>query len=95
MLYCIECWVVKKQHIHEMNVVEIRMLRWISENKWIDEIWNVLLKDRGDFYWWKYDGELLEIVWSCLDESRVINGCSEIVSWFKSRERKKVKEYKK
>lgn len=38
MLYCIECWVVKKQRVREMNVAEIIMLRWISENKWIDEI---------------------------------------------------------
>ena len=32
MLYDIECWAVKKQHIHKMSIVKIRMLRWISEN---------------------------------------------------------------
>jgi hypothetical protein len=30
MLYGIECWAIKKQHIHKMSVIEIRMLRWIS-----------------------------------------------------------------
>ena len=32
MLYDVECWAVKKQHIHKMSIVKIRMLRWISEN---------------------------------------------------------------
>ena len=31
MVYSTECWVVKKQHIHEMIVAEMRMLRWINE----------------------------------------------------------------
>jgi DNA-binding CsgD family transcriptional regulator len=32
MLYGIECWTVKKQHIHKMSAAEMKMLRWISEN---------------------------------------------------------------
>ena len=32
MLYDIECWAVKKQHIHKMSRAKIRMLRQISEN---------------------------------------------------------------
>ena len=32
MLYDIECWVVKKQHIHKMSIAKIRMLRQVSEN---------------------------------------------------------------
>jgi hypothetical protein len=27
MLYGIECWTIKKQHIHKMNVVKMRILR--------------------------------------------------------------------
>ena len=27
MLYDIECWVFKKQHIHKMSVAEMRMLK--------------------------------------------------------------------
>ena len=29
MLYGIECWAVKKQHVSKMNIVEMRMLRWM------------------------------------------------------------------
>ena len=32
-----ECWAIKKQHIHKMQVVQIRML---SENLWKDRILN-------------------------------------------------------
>ena len=32
MLYGIESWVVKKQHIHKLSVTEMRMLRWISKD---------------------------------------------------------------
>ena len=32
MLYDIECWTVKKQHIHKMSIAKIRMLRQISED---------------------------------------------------------------
>lgn len=33
MIYGIECWTLKKKHIHEMSIAEMRMLRWISGNK--------------------------------------------------------------
>ena len=26
----IECWPIKKQHMHKMDTVEMRMLRWMS-----------------------------------------------------------------
>ena len=32
MLYDIECWAVKKQHINKMSIAKIRMLRQISED---------------------------------------------------------------
>ena len=35
---CIGLNVAKKQHIHKMNVAEMRMLRWISGNTRIDRI---------------------------------------------------------
>ena len=31
MFYVTECWFIKKQHIHKMSVVEMRMLGWINE----------------------------------------------------------------
>ena len=40
MLYGIECWVIKKMHIHKMSVMEMRMLRWISGNTRKDRIQN-------------------------------------------------------
>ena len=30
MLYDSECWTIKKQQEHKMNVVEMKMLRWMS-----------------------------------------------------------------
>ena len=32
--------IVKKQHIHEMSITKMRMLRWISGNTEKDRIWN-------------------------------------------------------
>ena len=32
MLYGIECWVIKKQHVHKMSSAKMRMLTWISGN---------------------------------------------------------------
>ena len=40
MLYGTKFWVVKKQHIHKMNVIEMRIPRWISENTQKYIIWN-------------------------------------------------------
>jgi len=31
MVYGTECWAVKKQHIHNMSVAKMRILRWINE----------------------------------------------------------------
>ena len=40
MLYGTECWVVKKQHIHKMSVVEMRMSKWIGGNIMKDRMLN-------------------------------------------------------
>ena len=40
MLYGTKCWVVKKQLIYKMSVVEMRRLRWISGNTPKDRIQN-------------------------------------------------------
>lgn len=40
MLYGTECWVIEKQHVQKMSVVEIKMLGWISENSRKYRIWN-------------------------------------------------------
>ena len=46
ILYSIECWVVKKQYIYKMGVIEIRILGWICPNTRKERIWNeeILLK---------------------------------------------------
>lgn len=33
VFYDIECWSLKKQHIHKMCVIRMRMIYWIVENK--------------------------------------------------------------
>ena len=40
MLYGTECWVVKKQHIHKISVVEMRMSKWIGGNIMKDRMLN-------------------------------------------------------
>ncbi|KAM2568845.1 hypothetical protein TB2_009032 [Malus domestica] len=40
MLYGIECWVVKHQHIHKISVAEMRMLRWMCGHTRNDKIRN-------------------------------------------------------
>ena len=71
-----------------MGVAEIRMLRWISKNKQKDKIQNenFLLKDRSDPNWWKDEREMLEMVWSCLEES---DYCTNEKEWVNSSGRNK------
>lgn len=45
--YGIKCWAVKKQYMHNMNVVEIRMLRYINRIEIYDLKRVNSLKDRG------------------------------------------------
>ena len=40
MLCGTECWTIKKQHIHKMNVSKMWIPRQISGNTWKDMIWN-------------------------------------------------------
>ena len=40
MTYGEECWPIKKQHMHKMNVVEMRMLRWMCGKIRKDKIRN-------------------------------------------------------
>ena len=40
MFYGTECWTVKEQHIHKMNLSKMWILSWISGNTWKDMIWN-------------------------------------------------------
>ena len=40
MLYGTKCWTIKKQHVHKISVVEMRMLRRISGNTRKDKIPN-------------------------------------------------------
>ncbi|KAM1624497.1 hypothetical protein ACFX2K_022671 [Malus domestica] len=40
MLYGIECWAVKHQHVHKMGVAEMRMLRWMCGHMRNDKIRN-------------------------------------------------------
>ena len=41
MLYGTECWTIKKKHVQQMNVAEMRMLRWMCNKTRIDRIRNV------------------------------------------------------
>ena len=40
VLYDIECWAIKKQHVHKKCVLEMRILRWIRGKTKKDRIGN-------------------------------------------------------
>lgn len=40
MIYGVECWSIKKQHMHKMDAVEMRMLRWMCGKTSNDRIRN-------------------------------------------------------
>ena len=40
MVLYVELLRLKKQQIHKMSVLEIRILRWKTRNKWKNKIWN-------------------------------------------------------
>lgn len=40
MLYGSKCWTIEKQHIHKINVVEMRIQRWMSVKTIKDRIRN-------------------------------------------------------
>ncbi|KAJ0975401.1 hypothetical protein J5N97_017366 [Dioscorea zingiberensis] len=46
MLYGSECWATKVQHMHKMNVAEMRMLRWMSGHTRLDKIRNEHIRQK-------------------------------------------------
>jgi hypothetical protein len=46
MLYGAECWPTKKQHIQQMSVAEMRMLRWMCGHTRKDRIRNGVIRER-------------------------------------------------
>ncbi|XP_070039058.1 uncharacterized protein [Nicotiana tomentosiformis] len=46
MLYGAECWPVKKSHVQQMKVAEMRMLRWMCGHTWLDRIRNEVIRDK-------------------------------------------------
>jgi hypothetical protein len=46
MLYGVECWTTKGQHIQKMSVAEMRMLRWICGDTRKDRIRNDDIRDK-------------------------------------------------
>ena len=46
MLYGAECWPTKIQHVQQLSVVEIRMLRWICSHTRMDRVRNDDIRDR-------------------------------------------------
>jgi hypothetical protein len=46
MLYGAECWPTKKQHVQQLSVVEMCMLRWICDHTRIDRVRNDDLCER-------------------------------------------------
>lgn len=50
MLYHIEYWAMKKQHIHKISVAKLRMLIWINGNIRKDSKLGNSLKDKSGPY---------------------------------------------
>ena len=46
MLYGSECWALKRQQEHKMDVAEMTMLRWMSEYTIKDRIQNDYIRER-------------------------------------------------
>jgi uncharacterized protein (DUF2236 family) len=46
MLYGAECWPTKRQHIQQMSVAEMHMLRWMCGHTRKDQIRNEVIRDR-------------------------------------------------
>ena len=46
MLYDAECWPTKRQHVQQISVAEIRMLRWICGHTRRDRVRNDNIRDR-------------------------------------------------
>jgi hypothetical protein len=46
MLYGAECWPIKRWHVQQLSVAEIRMLRWICGNIRRDQIRNDDIRER-------------------------------------------------
>ncbi|XP_021725624.1 uncharacterized protein LOC110692850 [Chenopodium quinoa] len=46
LLYGTKCWASKKEHIKKMEVIEMRMLRWICGNTLRDRIRNEVIRKK-------------------------------------------------
>ena len=46
MLYGAECWPTKRRHVQQLNVAEMRMLRWICGHTRMDRVRNDDIRDR-------------------------------------------------
>jgi hypothetical protein len=46
MLYGAECWPIKRQHVQQLSVAEMRMLRWFCGHARRDRAWNKDIWDR-------------------------------------------------
>ena len=46
MLYGAECWPIKRRHVQQLSVAEIRMLRWFCGHTKRDRFWNEEIRDR-------------------------------------------------
>ena len=46
MLYDAECWLTKRQHVQQLCVTEMRMLRWMCGHSRKDRVWNDDIQDR-------------------------------------------------
>ena len=45
MTYGVECWPSKKQYMHKIDVIEMRMLRWMCGKSRKDKIRNERFRD--------------------------------------------------
>ena len=46
MLYGAECWPTKRQHVQQLSVAEMRMLRWFCRHTRRDRVRNEVIRDR-------------------------------------------------
>ena len=71
ILYGAECWPTKIQHVQQLSVAEMRILRWICGHTRIDRVRNDGIRDRLEVV--PIEEKLvqpsIEVVWPCPKET--------------------------
>ncbi|KAI3774528.1 hypothetical protein L1987_49086 [Smallanthus sonchifolius] len=69
LLYRTKCCASKKTHVHKMEVVEMRMLKWMYGNTRLDRVQNVVFRERLVVASKLDKIEGIEMVWACEEET--------------------------